>query len=611
MKLSKFVYGLFFTILFLNISGFFYLYVFLVEKTPANSIKKQETLDTREDLKGSSNYDLQSFYNKDKNYESVFEDCSSKALKEQALAGIVSHHFLARDLIGDFFCRLQNPEIKNLIIAGPDHFGQLDFESAYAATSFKDWDTPFGAITVNSEIDLAQYLKKSPDFVVEDNLFGQEHSVYTLIPFARKTFPLTEITPLIFKKSNNFSYFEDLGRKISSKVDPGKTLLIISNDFCHYKSQRDCLKIDKKNIDYLNQLNSLVDFGKIKSDCPQCLAFLKGYLGQEDYSFRLFENKNSADYGGGIDNVTGYISAGFFKSFEEEKIAAKNQISLLFTGDLMFDRYIRQVAAQKGNDFIFGDTGSLLQKQDLVITNLEGPITMNPSISQGTPIGGPGNMIFTFDPSLAETLKQFNIKMVNIGNNHILNFGQKGLEQTKNFLDQEEIEYFGTVNQLNNSGLIKNFQGVEIGFLNYNQFARFQTFEEFKNKIRLYKDKHDLVIVYAHWDREYQTVPLPKTREKAHEMIEEGADLIIGSHSHVIGEKEVYKGKKIYYSLGNFIFDQYFRADARSGLLVEVKIDPLTKILTTREIFVKMKKNGQTKISEEPEKQSLSALSGF
>ena len=71
-------------------------------------------------------------------------------------------------------------------------------------------------------------------------------------------------------------------------------------------------------------------------------------------------------------------------------------------------------------------------------------------------------------------------------------------------------------------------------------------------------------------------------------MIEAGADLIIGSHPHVIQSTELYQGKKIYYSLGNFLFDQYFSPETQKGLLVVLTIDPKTRAFSFQDLTVQM-----------------------
>lgn len=269
------------------------------------------------------------------------------------------------------------------------------------------------------------------------------------------------------------------------------------------------------------------------------------------------------------------------------------QARILFVGDIMFDRYIRQVAQKKGYDFILENVKNLLSKSDLVIGNLEGPVTESRSVSLGTQLGEKNNYIFTFDPVVTETLKSHNIRMVNLGNNHILNFGKSGFEETKKYLQESKVEYFGSVREEKISK-IKEIRGIKIGFLNFNEFSG-ENAENLAKGIRILKDKADFIIIYTHWGKEYVDSPNEETKNLAHSFIDAGADLIVGSHPHVIQGSEKYKSKKIYYSLGNFVFDQYFEKETDKGLIVEAILKKNGEA-EFKEYKVKMEPNGQTKL---------------
>lgn len=275
--------------------------------------------------------------------------------------------------------------------------------------------------------------------------------------------------------------------------------------------------------------------------------------------------------------------------------------TILFTGDLMFDRDIRAAAQKKGNDFIFAPLRELLLAQDFVVTNLEGPITSSSSRSLGSAVGSPANYSFTFDPSLAETLYRHNIRVVNLGNNHILNFGTTGLDQTLSTLAQTGIAAFGYTGAATTSSPLAYSQVIDhnhqkIALVNYNQFALGSEAVALGEISRL-RPQVDWVVVYTHWGNEYQPEAVPVTVQLAHQFIDSGADLIIGSHPHVIQNHEIYKDKHIYYSLGNFVFDQYFEPAVRKGLLVKAIFNVNQKKINLTEIPVFLLKNGQTSLS--------------
>lgn len=265
-----------------------------------------------------------------------------------------------------------------------------------------------------------------------------------------------------------------------------------------------------------------------------------------------------------------YISS-FEKKFES-KISFINkpkEVRLLFVGDIFFDRYIRKVMETKGQDFVFSCVNEFLNGYDLVVGNLEGPITDFPSISLGSEIGSPNNFIFTFPTSSAKILHKNNIKIVNLGNNHIGNFGKEGFASTKKYLDDAEVEFFGG-HYGDEPVLKKEIKGNKISFISFNEFGG-EKAEIIAEKIRGEKEEGRVVFVYTHWGDEY-IAPSQIIKNYAKLFAEAGADFIIGSHPHVVLELEKIGDTLVYYSLGNFLFDQYWNEEVRTGLALEIKI---------------------------------------
>ena len=95
----------------------------------------------------------------------------------------------------------------------------------------------------------------------------------------------------------------------------------------------------------------------------------------------------------------------------------------------------------------------------------------------------------------------------------------------------------------------------------------------------------DYTVVYTHWGDEYELIPNGGQIDLAHQFVDSGADIVIGTHPHVIQSKEVYKGAYIYYSLGNFIFDQYFNEDVRCGAVITFNLDE-EGIISVEEEFI-------------------------
>lgn len=244
-----------------------------------------------------------------------------------------------------------------------------------------------------------------------------------------------------------------------------------------------------------------------------------------------------------------------------------SEAKILFVGDMFFDRYIRKVIDKNGGDFIFScsQTHNFLKDYDLVVGNLEGPITENISQSIGSVVGSPENFIFTFPTTIPELLVKNNVKLVNLGNNHLNNFGEQGIISTKKYLKGAGINYFGGL--ANDEPIYKrSIGGKKISFVSYNQFGG-DSKEKVAEKILNEKESGRLVIVYSHWGEEY--LPITKNmRDTATLFSKSGADFIIGSHPHIILPKELIGKTVVYYSLGNFIFDQYWNQEVTTGLVL-------------------------------------------
>jgi len=155
--------------------------------------------------------------------------------------------------------------------------------------------------------------------------------------------------------------------------------------------------------------------------------------------------------------------------------------------------------------------------------------------------------------------------------------GKEGLVETKTWLEKCRINYLGNPLFGNQDKNDCSFFSDNIIFLAFNHIFPFnandaEMIETVQKMKSLHPDK--LLIVSMHWGEEYQLVNSSSQQKLAHQLINNGADLIIGHHPHVVQSIEKYQGKLIFYSLGNFIFDQYFSKETQQGLAVGLEIHP-------------------------------------
>lgn len=231
-------------------------------------------------------------------------------------------------------------------------------------------------------------------------------------------------------------------------------------------------------------------------------------------------------------------------------------IVIIATGDVMLGRSVN-AKMRSLIDFAhpFLETASLLESADLTFINLESPFYDHcPTTNEG--------MIFCADPKAIKGLIDSGVDVANLANNHILNYGSKGLSFTQNLLRQNNIDY------LNPSGnlVIKKVKSTRFGFLGFDLTSGYQE-EEIIGRVKEAKLKVDVLIVSFHWGIEYAEKPSLKQTNLAHQVVDAGGNLILGHHSHVIQPVENYREAKIVYSFGNFIFDQNWSEETRKGLV--------------------------------------------
>ncbi len=243
----------------------------------------------------------------------------------------------------------------------------------------------------------------------------------------------------------------------------------------------------------------------------------------------------------------------------------------------MFDRGVRNIIENRGRDpfeYIKKDL-SLLKGFDVFIVNLEGPLVeMDRSECQQKAYN------FQFAPDTAERLKSIGVNIVNIANNHSYDCFEGGLESTKKYLSLSKIDYIGDQN-LEKSYHIKEISGKKVAFVGMDETVQIIPLSSFYPLVKKIKAENDLVVVNIHWGTEYELTNNSNQQAIAHRLIDSGADVVFGHHPHVVQNMEIYKGKAIFYSLGNFVFDQKF-GDTTVGLGVGVEFE---EDKTTFELF--------------------------
>lgn len=274
----------------------------------------------------------------------------------------------------------------------------------------------------------------------------------------------------------------------------------------------------------------------------------------------------------GISAAAGIaVAAGlaFWPSYESivlPFLPAREEVTVFFAGDVMLDRNVAKRSEEFGKEQLFSSTTRFFLDADLAVLNLEGTITPNQSIARRNS----SILRFTFDPEFARAvLAPLQLDAVSLANNHAIDFYERGFSQTKNYLSEWGIQSFGHPNNEGKLSVRLEVRGKTICVVGYHGLYEAAT-ESVVAEIQNIRKHCWRIVVMSHWGLEYEPTPESATVHIAHEFIDAGADVIIGAHPHVVQTLEIYQGKPIFYSLGNFMFDQDFSWETMHGLGVKV-----------------------------------------
>jgi poly-gamma-glutamate synthesis protein (capsule biosynthesis protein) len=256
-------------------------------------------------------------------------------------------------------------------------------------------------------------------------------------------------------------------------------------------------------------------------------------------------------------------------------------IVLLACGDILLaDFYFNiglgtgSLIAKNGADAIFDNVHPILESGDLVVGNLECPISES-SIHHGL-----HSREFLASPGLAKTLYREGFRLLSVANNHISQHGVKAFYDTISELEMNGINAVGVCNPGGNEQhlVCKNIKGRTLGFLAYSlvkdhfekepdYYAYHPSETDILDTVSRNRKACDFLILMLHWGDEFIDRPSMRQVEFAHQLVDTGCDVILGGHSHVFQGVENYHGKVIAYSLGNFVFSMPWKRVRVSGIL--------------------------------------------
>ena len=260
-------------------------------------------------------------------------------------------------------------------------------------------------------------------------------------------------------------------------------------------------------------------------------------------------------------------SAGADAGADSRTDSGAGPVKMLFAGDLFLTDLLQTKYSQQGISAAASEgLLSALREADIFMLNQEFPF--------GTTGEAMAEKEYTFrvDPGYISVLSDLSVDIVTLANNHMLDLGRRPLTQTLNTLDGAGIAHVGAGENLEEAKALKTFEvnGRTIGFLGASRVipeyswnassstsGLFTTYDAsaLVEQIKKAGESCDFTVVYVHWGVERSTQPEEYQRTLAKQYIDAGADAVIGAHPHVLQGIEYYQGKPVFYSLGNFIFN--------------------------------------------------------
>lgn len=490
---------------------------------------------------------------------------------------LVPHHLVAARYIAGLFSAAairQKPSTIYLLV--PDHF-----QRGRRAITMLGSDVEANGVRLTRDVRASDALRSDlGDAVasVDDAVLQEELAMQALVPYVARAFPSTKIVALTVRicEASRAQSCEDARAPLVSalvsalKRDP-KALLISSVDFSHYLPAFAADFHDELAQDVIEHLADR-EADRVELDSADILAVTLNVarelgLGNvvthaHTNSLRILQSKIAQD-------STSHMLA----SFSPGAISSQEKTTILFVGDMMFDRAVRDRMSVNKNplfpfDGIVGQEERFMHGQDLVIGNLEGPISSEhrPPVKEND---------FAFDPSVAALLRRVGFTAVSQANNHTLDQGRDAASSSRAVLASEGIVAFGDQVRDTADDALRMFdvRGKRIGILAFNVTDNPLDRDQAELAITQARDSSDEVVVFIHWGNEYQAKPSSVQIDLAHWFIDQGVDAVVGTHPHWVQSVETYRGRPIAYSLGNFIFDQDWSKETQYGLALGLVLE--------------------------------------
>ncbi|MBP7176416.1 MAG: AmmeMemoRadiSam system protein B [Thermoclostridium sp.] len=512
--------------------------------------------------------------------EASFRNAVSTAIAYEAdisdlKGGIVPHHLLASTMIASFWKTVSQQKYDLVVILGPDHFRKGNTAISTLSSGFS---TIFG--DVYTDDNLVNALVQQNFASVQPELMESDHTISSHMPFFSYYMPDTPILPLLVKGNCDAGKIEALSNWFLETLKDKKVLFVASMDFSHYLP----LEIANEKDEYTEKALRDFDDEKIAQmtndhldSRPSALFLLKTMSCLNAKEIEKWDHSNSDIISkANTGYTTSYFLFGFFADAQDEPMTAARRVNIIAAGDIMLGRGVASSLKARGASFLypFLEVKSILQEGEFIFANLENPLT-----DRKESLDAQSKIILKAQPEAVSGLAFAGFNIVSVANNHMMDYYEDGLTDTMKILETNQILHAGAGESLQQARepAIAEKNGVKMGVLAYTEMAEMVhrgnpsikfaaginqagvaplQLKRIEEDIRALRDEVDILAVSLHWGVEDSCEVTPEQVEMAHQICDFGADMILGHHPHRFQGIEIYNGKPIIYSLGNFIFDQ-------------------------------------------------------
>lgn len=258
--------------------------------------------------------------------------------------------------------------------------------------------------------------------------------------------------------------------------------------------------------------------------------------------------------------------------------AVKRKFSAItFTGDVMLARNVEVLMKREGESYPFaGLSLPSMFPGSAVVGNFES------SMSTPHAMTPPLQMRFSTDASLIPALLKAGFTHFSLANNHSFDYGEMGYDETVQNLERSGLAAFGHGRSVGKDTItyLESDEGP-IALVGINATAEIPQEQELVSLLAHASQNSVHQIIYIHWGTEYELTHSRAQELLARELVVAGADLIIGHHPHVVQDIAIIDGVVVFYSLGNYIFDQYFSDEVKQGLVVSLLLGNDPQLILT------------------------------